>query len=666
VINVKRHHHRDSVELQLKPLQSSESRVLLLFASKDAAIEILTAARDLNLTESSYVWIVGKSVIGSSEFDIAPDEYHAGLIGLHYSSNNEELQIEVSRAIAIISNGLEQLTRDNANHALLRNSESDPNDTFTSSCSSQPDEHAVARGDLFYRYFRHSSPDNVFDPNGSLRDVRLNVVNLNNQGRWKRIGYWTGTTLKIDDITWPGQAKSPPTGKIQRFHLRAVFLEEPMFVNIADLDSKTQQCKTSHSVKCRFRPFTSLELNGTSTTAEPVSAVNNRTANVGGEYEYKCCSGLCIDLMEKLAADLQFTYDLYRVTDGYWGILSDKGTWNGLILELLEHRADVVVTSIKINSDRQKVVDFTVPFLDSGISILVKKQTGVISKLAFLEPFSTGAWLMILGCGIPIAAVSILLFEWLSPSGFYANSNRNRNRRRHESTSDESFSLCRSLWLVVSILFESAVHIDSPKGYTARFMGNVWATFAVVFLAVYTANLTTFMVTREEYLDLSGIDDARLVGAADPAANGAPDQRHAPLRIGTLPGGNTEAVLRSNKPNLYKYARRYNRSSSTDGAASVRSGELDAFIYDSVVLDNFASSDPECKLVNVGSWYSMTGYGLAFPRNSHHFQKFNMKLLEYRKNGNPYFYSLFSLPLSQCIDFDFDSPPSTLSLSHNV
>lgn len=46
-----------------------------------------------------------------------------------------------------------------------------------------------------------------------------------------------------------------------------------------------------------------------------------------------------------------------------------------------------------------------------------------------------------------------------------------------------------------------------------------------------------------------------------------------------------------------------------------------------------ASQDPECKLVNVGSWYSMTGYALAFPRNSRYYDKFNMKMLDYRKNG---------------------------------
>lgn len=580
-------YYRDELVDELRPLSQSEARVIILYSTKREAQEILAAAADLGMTGKNYMWIVTQSVLGRAT-GIAPGEFPSGMLGIHFNTTHEKLLEELERAVTVFGYGLEMLVNDNKVLDLKSNVNCNSSENLKWNV-----------GEMLFSYLRNVSIrskygrlNTEFNLDGTLKFVELDILNLNNEAIWERIGTWTDEGIEIKDITWPGNSPVPPLGLPEKFSLQVSWLEEPPFINFVPPDNETgDNCKINRAVPCKY-------------------STNPDNSTVSG-----CCAGFCIDLLQKFSNDLKFTYELNRVEDGAWGILNN-GTWNGLIADLIDHRADIVVTSIKINSDRQAFVDFTVPFLETGIAIAVAKRTGIISPKAFLEPFDVFSWVMILLISIQIAAFAIFLFEWLSPSGYDMGMTPPK---------DHKFSLFRTYWLVWAILFGAAVHVDCPKGYTARFMANTWATFAVVFLAIYTANLAAFMITREEYHDFTGIEDKKL---ADPFLS------DPPLKFGTIPHGNTEAVLKRNKPKMYKYMVPFNRSTSKNGVNAVKKGQLDAFIYDAVVLDHLVGEDNDCGLLTVGSWYAMTGYGFAMAKNSKYLDKFNKKMIEYRENGD--------------------------------
>lgn len=64
----------------LAALVDSEARVMLLYCTREEAIDILTAASDLHLTGENYVWVVTQSVIETAF--TAPYQFPVGMLGM--------------------------------------------------------------------------------------------------------------------------------------------------------------------------------------------------------------------------------------------------------------------------------------------------------------------------------------------------------------------------------------------------------------------------------------------------------------------------------------------------------------------------------------------------------------------------------------------------------
>ena len=85
--------------------------------------------------------------------------------------------------------------------------------------------------------------------------------------------------------------------------------------------------------------------------------------------------GFNVDLIEEISQILGFNYTIKLVADWNYGSYDKvKGEWSGMIGELQSQKADLVVADITITYEREQGVDFTMPFMNLGVTILYKKQ----------------------------------------------------------------------------------------------------------------------------------------------------------------------------------------------------------------------------------------------------------------------------------------------------
>ena len=54
-------------------------------------------------------------------------------------------------------------------------------------------------------------------------------------------------------------------------------------------------------------------------------------------------------------------------------IIDANGNWDGIIGELVRHEADLAIGSMTISKVREQAVEFSLPFMNLGISIMIYK-----------------------------------------------------------------------------------------------------------------------------------------------------------------------------------------------------------------------------------------------------------------------------------------------------
>ncbi|RVE69956.1 hypothetical protein OJAV_G00083450 [Oryzias javanicus] len=571
-------------------LQQIDAQVILVYCSHEEAQYLFSFAAEVGLVGPGYIWIIPSLAVGNPDIP-PPDSFPVGLISIITDRWRMSLRKRVRDGVAIVVKGVQSFRKE---RGFVPEGHSD--------CHN-PVKPSVANDTLFRHMLNVTWEHNdfSFNSNGYLVNPAMIIITLDRERQWDKVGTYETGILQMRYPVWPrfGSYLEPVS---DYRHLTVATLEERPFVIVEAVDPATGTC-VSNTVPCRRQ--------------------SNKTEAIVGHtepYTKLCCKGFCIDILKKLARTIKFSYDLYLVTNGKHGKLV-RGIWNGMIGEVFYKRADMAIGSLTINEERSEIIDFSVPFVETGISVMVARSNGTVSPSAFLEPYSPAVWVMMFVMCLTVVAITVFVFEYCSPVGY------NRSLVTAKDPGGPTFTIGKSVWLLWGIVFNNSVPIENPKGTTSKIMVLVWAFFAVIFLASYTANLAAFMI-QEQYIDtVSGLSDKKFQ---------KPQEQYPPFRFGTVPNGSTERNIRSNYPEMHAHMVKYNQKGVEDALNSLKTGKLDAFIYDAAVLNYMAGKDEGCKLVTIGSGkvFATTGYGIALQKDSSWKRPIDLALLQFLADGD--------------------------------
>ncbi|XP_050727853.1 glutamate receptor ionotropic, delta-1-like [Eriocheir sinensis] len=187
--------------------------------------------------------------------------------------------------------------------------------------------------------------------------------------------------------------------------------------------------------------------------------------------------GIDVNLLNILAAKMNFTYRLVEATDGQWGEVL-PGAVTGMIGVVARREADMAVNEITITGKRETVVDFSMPYYVEGTVLMSPAPEEKNRAFAAFSPFSGLVWGMVtavtLAMGFVLAAVVWVREQYVG-----------RGRMARLTLNTLSFTVFRSLVVQGNLLF--------PKETPLRIIFLFWYMFCFIIYALYSGTLTAVL-----------------------------------------------------------------------------------------------------------------------------------------------------------------------------
>ena len=611
----------------LQNVKRSLSRVIILNCEGMYGRMILEQANELGLFEKGHVWIVTDGITSSPHalsYEGFFPTYYEGLIGIYPYIDTTSKSYKVFKdkilsaernltaaslaphvvltydAVQILGAGLEESGCNLTKQDLECNS--------TTSWTS---------GEGFFSSLLGKNHEgitgNVSFTQEALRDkAAYKIVNFVNPGLFVDVGRWTSdkglimyNDVDSNSVQFLGGVNQHPIGvatELQGLHLKLGATTNP--------------------------PFAYKIINCT-----------NINPN-------KCWEGITPDIVAEFSKEMNFTYEYIEPIDNEYGYLNPQtDKWNGMIGDMLEGKTDMITMDLSVSFERKTHIDFTVAFMDSGISLVIRGESSKSNSFFFLSPFELMVWTMIFAGFIAMSLIQNL-FNKLSPYGEYGQRVhamqsckcvRCAIRRRAKIEQNIKLRDHRNIECMIALAaderrdemsFYNALFLNAagfvghgaesmPKSPSGRLILLTWWFFVLLIICMYTATLTAFIT-----LDRIGItiDNAKQLL-----------QQHK-YSWGLLNHSFVEALLRNNiDPDYEKIVNgALKLPNMSEGIRKVKQGGF--VLIDETPLISYDLMG-ECDMFYIGGEIQTFDYAFGLPKSSPYIALFNTQIIKLREQG---------------------------------
>ncbi|XP_043712974.1 glutamate receptor 3.6-like [Telopea speciosissima] len=595
---------QDDIAKVLAKVEMMESRVLILHTYPELGLKVFDLAHNLGMTGTGYVWIATSwlSTILDTNLPLPSVSMNSiqGVITLRVHTPESEQKRKFfsrwsnltretkSRPFGLSVYGLYAYdTVWMVAHAI--NAFFDQGGTIAFSHDQRlKDGHGgnlhleamkiFTEGKLFLKNILQSNLTGLTGPiqftsDGSLIHPAYDIINVIGSG-FQRIGYWSNysglsvlppetlfikppnrlsSNQQLQSVVWPGQTMIRPRGWVLPNNGRQLRIGVPNRVSYREFVSQAKGSDVFH--------------------------------------------GYCIDVFTAALNLLPYgvPYRFIPFGDGH-----KSPNYNDLVNLIATDFFDAAIGDIAIVTSRTRIVDFTQPYMESGLVVVAPATESKSSQWAFLQPFTPMMWFV---TGILFLVVGAVV--WIL-----------EHRTNDEFRGPPKRQLITILWFSFSTMFFT--HRENTVSTLGRLVLFIWLFVVLIINSSYTASLTSILTAQQLSSPIKGIES--LIVSNEPI--GFAQSSYAENYL--------SEILNIPKSRLVPLgsAAEYERALQ----AGPNKGGVAAVVDERAYAEHFLST--RCKFTIVGHEFTNFGWGFAFPKDSPLAVDMSTAILTLSENGD--------------------------------